>query len=199
MTIKSLPAAKRGFCASERGATAVEFALSLSIFLAILMGLFDLGRMMIVQNALDTAAREAARFGSTGGGGAGSGRATSINGVINQALTTYGLGLVDTTKVVTTVSSYNSLVGVAQPEPFIDANGDGKYTPPGPSGSGESFTDINGNGIWDADQGRAGNYGSGGQAVQYVISYNWPSLLSLFSPSGVVTLTARAAVTNESF
>lgn len=183
----------------ETGTTAIEFALCLTIFLAILMGLFDLGRMMIIQNALDTAAREAARFGSTGAQTGSTTRAQSITDLINQNLTTYGLGLVDPTKVLITVSSYASLTNVAQPEPYTDLNNDGKYTGTGQVGGPEPFTDINGNGVWDADQGSVGNNGTSGKAVQYVISYNWPSLLSLFSPSGVVTLTARAAVTNESF
>lgn len=46
----------------RRGAVAVEFAIVAPVLLAILLGLVQLTRMFEVQNLLDTAAREGARF-----------------------------------------------------------------------------------------------------------------------------------------
>jgi hypothetical protein len=49
---------------------------------------------------------------------------------------------------------------IGRPEPFID-------TPPynGVYNAGEVFTDVNGNGVWDADMGRAEPGGSGDHVV----------------------------------
>ena len=46
----------------RRGAVAVEFAVVAPVLLAILFGMVELSRIFEVQNLLDTAAREGARF-----------------------------------------------------------------------------------------------------------------------------------------
>ena len=46
------------------GQALVEFALVLPIFLLLLFGLIDVGRLVYVSNAFNQAAREAARYGS---------------------------------------------------------------------------------------------------------------------------------------
>ena len=48
----------------RRGAVAVEFAIMAPILLAIMMGLIELGRAFEMQNLLEVAAREGARFAS---------------------------------------------------------------------------------------------------------------------------------------
>jgi Flp pilus assembly protein TadG len=48
----------------ERGQAIVELALALPVFLALTVGLVDLGRAVYVRNALGNAARDAARFAS---------------------------------------------------------------------------------------------------------------------------------------
>jgi len=49
---------------SSPGQALVEFALVLPIFLLLLFGLIDVGRLVYVSNAFNQAAREAARYGS---------------------------------------------------------------------------------------------------------------------------------------
>lgn len=49
---------------NRRGAVAVEFAFIAPILLAIVMGMIDLGRAFEMQNLLEVAAREGARFAS---------------------------------------------------------------------------------------------------------------------------------------
>jgi Flp pilus assembly protein TadG len=51
--------------ASQRGAAIIESAIILLVFLLILFGIFELGRIMNAQETLTNAAREAARFAST--------------------------------------------------------------------------------------------------------------------------------------
>ena len=58
-------ASKRGFAnESRRGAVAVEFAMVAPILLAILLGMISVGRVFEMQNLLEVAAREGARFAS---------------------------------------------------------------------------------------------------------------------------------------
>jgi len=52
----------------DEGATLVEFALVLPLLLLLLFGVFEFGRYVAVSTAVETASREAARFGSAVGG-----------------------------------------------------------------------------------------------------------------------------------
>ena len=51
----------------SRGQALVEFALVIPVFFMLLFGLIDLGHFVYVSNALNQAAREAARVGSVAG------------------------------------------------------------------------------------------------------------------------------------
>lgn len=53
--------------APRRGATAVEFAVVLPAFLAFLFGLFEFGRLQLVVNLMQSATRQAARYGAAEG------------------------------------------------------------------------------------------------------------------------------------
>ena len=57
----------------ESGATLVESAIVLGLFIIVMMGVVDFGRVVSSNSALNTASREAARYGSSSG--------NSINGV----------------------------------------------------------------------------------------------------------------------
>lgn len=50
------------FIAARRGAVALEFALGFPIFLAMIYGVFEFGRIFWTQNTLEFAIEEAARF-----------------------------------------------------------------------------------------------------------------------------------------
>ncbi|MGD2162761.1 MAG: pilus assembly protein, partial [Anaerolineales bacterium] len=51
----------------ERGQGLVEFALVLPIFLMLIMGIVEFGRLMFIYNSVATASREAARYGASVG------------------------------------------------------------------------------------------------------------------------------------
>lgn len=53
---------RRPQSAARRGAVAVEFAAIAPLLLAVIVGLIELSRVYSVQNTLETAAREGARF-----------------------------------------------------------------------------------------------------------------------------------------
>jgi len=51
----------------ERGATLVEFAMAVPVFLLLVFGLIEFSRLMSAHSAVETAARESARYGSATG------------------------------------------------------------------------------------------------------------------------------------
>ena len=50
----------------QHGQGMVEFALAFPILLVLILGVFEIGRMVYIYNAVLTASREAARYGSAG-------------------------------------------------------------------------------------------------------------------------------------
>jgi len=77
---------------SERGAAAVEFALVLPLFLALLMGTIDYGYFFFTDQIVTNAAREGARAGTLVPPAAGSGKATdAASAAAGAYLTANGL------------------------------------------------------------------------------------------------------------
>lgn len=62
---------------ASRGQAIAEFALAIPIFLLLVFGLLDIGRLVYINNAIAQGAREAARWGSVQGrSGTAAGRAS---------------------------------------------------------------------------------------------------------------------------
>lgn len=57
-----VPGLGKRFCCSEAGATAVEFAIILPVFVALLFGVFEFSRMMFVSSSVQHAVDRAARL-----------------------------------------------------------------------------------------------------------------------------------------
>jgi Flp pilus assembly protein TadG len=79
----------RNLTKSERGSTAVEFALLLPILATLTFGMIDFGRMLWFQEVLVNATRDGARQGTLFNSGNGS---NEIEGFIAQALANGGVG-----------------------------------------------------------------------------------------------------------
>jgi len=62
----------KGKRSKEKGQAFVEFALTLGLFLLLVLGIIEVGRLLFYYSAITTAAREGARYGSAAGGLAGS-------------------------------------------------------------------------------------------------------------------------------
>lgn len=172
------------------GAALIEFVFAAPILITAVGGVIELGMIMFVDSLLEGGVREASRLGLTGYTPAG----VSRTDYITQAIVANSAGLIQPADITITTLVYSNFNSVGQPEPYVDANGNGKYD------AGESFTDVNGNGQWDADMGKSG-LGGPGDVVVYTATVDWHMLTHLMDPiigqGGAITLTASTTVRNE--
>lgn len=182
----------RRFLACRRGTAVLEFAFAAPLLILLVGGVMEIGMVMFVDSVLEGGVRTASRFGITGSTTAGMSREDEIKQIIVEN----SAGLLKASDINVTVMSYPDFASVGQPEPYVDANGNGKYDP------GETYTDVNGNGQWDADQGTPGA-GGAGAIVVYKATVNWPLVTHLiddvFGTGGHIQLTASTVVRNEPF
>ncbi len=184
---------KRPWLKKDNGSAAIEFAFVAPIFITLLIGMFETGTMLIIQNSLDAAAREASRFGMTGGSTGNFSRKDSIYKKVQDVASAYSGGIVNPKLLKVAVVAYDSLDSMEKPEPYVDANENGLYD------VGEYFEDLNNTGSWEEDQGESNSFGLKGEAVLYTVSYDYKSILSVFSFIGNVQLIGRSPVLNEGF
>jgi Flp pilus assembly pilin Flp len=183
---------------AESGATLIEFALVLPPLLLLVIGMFEVATAMFVSTSVESALREASRYGITGSQPAnGQTRQQQILQIIRD----HTFGFLDPATTAISFKTYASFQDVGQPEPFVDT------PPPGPLANGkydpgENFTDLNGNGQWDADRGTNG-VGNAGDVVQYKVDYDWhlmtPFLSQILGNNGVLHMSASLVVRNEPY
>jgi hypothetical protein len=173
------------------GTALLEFAVIFPAFILALIGIIEVAIVLFISSSIEAAVLEASRFGITGG--------TPEEGVSREdrvleivAEKTYGLVDMDDVELDTLV--YASFDDIGEPEPFEDDNTNGIYD------MGEPYTDVNGNGQWDADMGAAG-LGGPSDVVVYRISYQWGLITPLMRKtlSETVRHTSSVAVRNEPF
>jgi Flp pilus assembly protein TadG len=177
----------------ERGAVAVEFALISPVLFLCIIGIVELSLIMFTKHVIESATFNASRTSKTGYVEVGLTQQQTIKKALEDRLS----GLVDVSKVTIASKSYTNFSGVEQPEPFVDANGNGVWN------VGENFTDINGNGAFDADRGKTGA-GSTTNIVVYTVTYPWkvftPLMGQFFGDAfGNMLLSARIVVKNEPY
>lgn len=170
----------------ERGATVLEFALLVPTFCMMLMGIFDMGYNLYAATMLQGAIHEAARDASIEG---------ATPSAIDQAVTDAVKIIVPNATVIASRKAYSNLADVGRPEDFDDGNSNGICD------DGELFEDANGNGAWDADQGRAGQ-GSARDAVAYEVTVTYPRAFPVAAFIGMsksVTLKSSTVLRNQPF
>ncbi|WP_259779609.1 TadE/TadG family type IV pilus assembly protein [Aestuariispira ectoiniformans] len=174
----------------DSGATLAEFALVAPVLAYLILGSFEFGAIMLTNTLMEGGLREASRYGITGREESGEDRLTTIRNIIDE----HTLGLVNMDDAKIDVRVYDKFGSIGDGEPYIDGNGDGDYTP------GESFSDQNGNGVWDADVGQQGA-GEDDDVVLYSIEYDWPIMTpaigKIIGKDGKFPLKASIAVRNE--
>jgi hypothetical protein len=187
----------------DRGVAIVEFALVMPILLLMTFGTIEIGMIMAVQSTLEGGLKEASRYGITGQAPSDTTRMEKIRAVLDK----HALGLVDMEEAKFTVKTYASFSQVGEMEPFNDtaAPNEGEDANPCHNGQfdadciGETFTDVNGNGFWDAIG--EDSAGVGGEVVAYTVTVPWhiitPFAGALMSKTGTIDLTATIVVRNE--
>jgi len=173
----------------QNGSMATEFALILPVFLGLVLGVLELGNFFILASSLENAVLRASRYGITGSEFNDIPRKDQVRDIILAETN----GRIPEDKLEISTQIFKQFGDIGKTEPFVDANGSGKWDP------GESFSDINGNGIWDNNLAVAG-LGGPGDIVLYQVSYDAPSLSGLFDWATTVwPITAAVAVRNEPF
>ena len=186
------PTLLRRLAAAREGASAVDFAFIVPVFLLFVMGILEFSMVMVGETLLQSAVTDASRFGLTGRTLVGQTREE----VIADLVASRTFGLIDSERLEFDTLVYPSFDSVGKPEPFTDQNASGTWDP------GEPFVDTNGNGQWDSDMGAAG-LGGPDDVVLYRVRYDWrmmtPMFRAIFPPDGVVPMEASLAVRNEPF
>lgn len=192
-----------------RGASALETAAVMPFLILLLTAAADHAWLALIQQQMGHAARNASRFGITGQadpqplpanvalvrlcneGGSANNRLDRIRAIVARSagvvLKPAGLCL--------EVGSYAGYQAVGEPEPLADINGNGRHDP------GEAFTDINANGVWDADQATP-SAGSSDEVAIYTLRYVTTPLTGLTPGLGrdrLLSFESRVVVRNEPF
>ena len=178
--------------ACRRGASAVEAAFAIPIFVLLVAGIAEISMVLFVSVLAEGGLREAARYGLTGQTPDSITREQQLVQIVKD----HTHGLVEISPSNVTFRVYDEFDHIEAEEPFVDANDNGKYD------DGEDFTDWNGNGSWDTDTGEAGS-GAAGEIVFYEIEYQWSFITPLFQvfggDDGKLDLNASIAVRNEPY
>lgn len=174
------------------GTAALEFAFVAPALLLLTIGTMEISMIFFGNALLEGGLRESARFGLTGAMPPSGTREDHVVEVVNA----HGAGIVNVTAADVTTLVYPNFTSIGQAEPYTDEDGSMSYNNP------EPFTDVNCNGSWDPDMGRAG-LGSGGEVVVYTVNFDMPMMTGLLSGmmgvGGKIPLTASVTVRNEPF
>lgn len=188
----------------DRGVAIVEFALVFPVLLLMTFGTIEIGMIMAVQSTLEGGLKEASRYGITGQTPTDN---TTRIAKIRKVLENHTLKLVDMNEATFIVKTYASFSQVGQMEPLQDTPAPAAGEDPDPCHDGvfsadcpgETFTDVNANGIWDAIG--KDSAGAGGEVVAYTVTVPWhimtPFAGYLMSKTGEIDLTATIVVRNE--
>jgi hypothetical protein len=169
---------------SDRGTSAVEFAMLLPVLCLVIMGALEIGYRIYAISVSNGAIRQAARMASTGGF-----TGAQIDAHVVDQIHKFRRDA----NVQIVKKSYSDFTGVGLPEPVTSGSiASGTYC----------FEDVNNNGTRDDDQGTSG-LGGAEDVIYYEVSATYPTLFKFsekmlrFSPTTKVTL--NTIVSNEPF
>lgn len=178
---------------SERGAMAVEYALVLPVFLTMVLGSMEIGRVLMVYSALEGAVTESTRISITGNIPEGYETVDAyIEDYIKDTLNDVGIDA----GIEISMRVYESFSDIGSEEPFTDEDGDLTCN------NGEFYTDVNGNGAWDADMGASGAGGEENIMVMSInveLPYMMHGFIDAFTENPNINLGTSTAVRNEPY
>jgi hypothetical protein len=170
------------------GATIVEFAAIAPALLMILLGLMDLSYNIYTTTLLEGAIQQAGRNSTIEGAGT---RGLAIDNAVRDVVD----DIVPNATVEFDRRAYIDYSDVDRPEEFTDTNEDGLCN------ENEPFEDINGNGTWDEDRGKA-DMGGARDAVLYTVTVSYPRAFPVMSLLGFdpdVTARSRTVLRNQPY
>lgn len=177
----------RQLLADQEGATIVEFAIVVPLFLMLLFGIMDVGQMVYGKSVLTGAVHRAARSASL--------ETRNTNEADASVLDAIRPVLPGVT-IKTSRTSYYDFADVGRAEKWNDKNANAVCD------AGETYTDENRNGQWDQDVGQKDSAGSANDVVVYKVTatfkpvFQVPLLPKLW---GERTLAATAVTKNQPF
>jgi hypothetical protein len=182
---------RKNISSDQSGIAALEFALIAPVFFIMMMGIIEFSLIMFTLATMESATNITSRLGKTGYTALGSTREEQIV----QNVKDKTAGLLDPNQIAIDSKSYSNFNNIGQPEPCISPP-----TTPCPGTPGVHFSDVNGNGTWDADMGKAG-LGGAGDVVVYTVSYPWTVQTPFVNQviGSIFTITVRSVVRNEPF
>lgn len=171
----------------SEGATLVEFALVVPLFLVLLLGIMDAGQMVYGKSVLNGAVHRAARLSAL--------ETRNTSEADAQVLATVR-PVLPGVKLTSTRTSYYDFADVGRPEKWNDQNGNSRCD------NNETYTDENHNGQWDQDIGKQNDEGSANDVVVYRVEAKFDPLFKVpFLPSfwAERKLVATAVTKNQPF
>jgi hypothetical protein len=170
-----------------RGSTIVEFAVLAPTLLLMLLAGMELAYQSYVTSLLEGEVQKAARDSAIQGGAEAT---ATIDATVQRQVE----AVVRNATFSSQRLSYSSFLA-AKPERFTDINANNIRDP------GECFDDVNGNRVWDADPGRAGQ-GGANDVTLYRMTMTYPRIFPLAGMLGLAnvnTITVQTAMKNQPY
>lgn len=184
-----LVATLRRLASDSTGATLVEFAFVGPVLILMIMGLFDIAHTQYTSSVLHGAMQKAGRDLTLES-------AQARQSQIDERVTDQVRSVMPNGATVTLEKfSHFDFSDVNLPEEFTDQNNDGRCN------RNEPYVDINDNGSWDADRGKAG-IGGARDVVLYEATVTYPRMFPMFGLAGLprnVTIKAATILRNQPF
>jgi Flp pilus assembly protein TadG len=182
----------RRLATDTQAIAAIEFAFIAPIMITMICGFMEYAHVSSARSTLEAATMRAARV--VAATDCPSEREAVMLATIRDAMK--NVPSADGEEVEITTKTYSDKFGdVGEPEPFTDANGNGRWD------VGEAYTDVNANNMHDEDMGTAGSIGGAGQVVSYNATYQVSSLFEFisyrFNGTDKYVIEASTVIRNE--
>lgn len=178
---------------NRSGVAAMEFGLVAPIMALFMMGIGDLLYGMYAQSILIGAVQKAGRDATLQ-----QNTTSTATSNIDTAVMTMVKTMAPAATYVSTRENYTTFSLVDKPEPFTDSPTTGTV---GVRDPGECYSDVNGNGQWDADGARTG-VGGASDVAQYTIDVTYPRVFpvaKLLGWGASATITAQTLLKNQPY
>jgi Flp pilus assembly protein TadG len=187
-----LPIRQAALWRDLRGVSALEFAFVAPVMCLLLVGAFDIAHGLYVTATVQGIVQKTSRDSSLE-----SGSTTAAATAIDNRVRAQVLALANNGTVAFKRRYYRTftLAQTAIAETWNEGNGNGRCD------NGEGYQDANGNGVWDADGGDAGQGGAKDKTV-YTVTVSHQHLLPVWKyigGSNMQTITASTVLQNQPY